>query len=261
MLELVDTHCHIHFSDYELNTEDVIKDAFDSKVTRLIAVGCTLEDSVAAVELAKNHNNIWASTGIHPHEAKRYVNDKHALSQFRDLVKDVSARRVLVAIGETGLDYHYMHSSKTDQIEMLKFQLEIGLEYNLPFIFHVREAFDDFWAIIDEYKGVRGVLHSFTSDRRQLDESLSRGLNIGLNGIITFSKDSSLTEVAKHVPLSKLLLETDAPFLTPVPFRGTICQPKHVCVVVEFLSTIRGESQEQIARQTTANAKKLFAIS
>ena len=219
-------------------------------------MGCTLSDSQAGVEMAGRHKNIWASIGLHPHEGAIYVHDTHALQQFRELAKHIK----VVAIGETGLDYHYMHSSKEDQRKLLRFQLDLALEHNLPLIFHVREAFDDFWRILDDYKGVRGVVHSFSSHMVDLDQILKRGLYVGLNGIMTFTKDKEQLAAAKAIPLEKLLLETDAPFLTPTPYRGTICQPKHVVVVAEFLSSLREEQLNALAEQTTHNAQTLFGL-
>jgi TatD DNase family protein len=126
--------------------------------------------------------------------------------------------------------------------------------------FHVRQAFDDFWPIFDSYKGIRGVVHSFTDSRQQLDEILRRGLSVGLNGITTFTKNPEYLEVIKAVPLDRLMVETDAPFLTPTPFRGTICEPRHVRVTSEFLADLRNETYEQFANETTHNACQLFGL-
>lgn len=256
MNELVDTHCHVHFPDYELDADQVIADAIDAGVTRMICVGCTLADSKLGVEMATKHRSIWASIGIHPHEAKLYVGDEKALQEFRDL----ASKPRVVAIGEIGLDYYYGHSPKEDQAEMLRFQLTVAQEHDLPVIFHVRDAFDDFFAILDDFEGIRGVIHSFTANRATLDKCLSRGLYIGLNGIMTFTKDQNQLDAARALPLNRLLLETDAPFLTPVPYRGTICQPKHVGVTAEFLSRLRGETLERLCAETTQNAKALFKL-
>lgn len=256
MNELVDTHCHVHFPDYELDADQVIADAIDAGITRMICVGCTLADSKLGVEMAAKHRSIWASIGIHPHEAKLYVEDEKALQEFRDL----ASKPRVVAIGEIGLDYYYGHSPKEDQAEMLRFQLTVAQEHDLPVIFHVRDAFDDFFAILDDFEGIRGVIHSFTANRATLDKCLSRGLYIGLNGIMTFTKDQNQLDAARALPLNRLLLETDAPFLTPVPYRGTICQPKHVGVTAEFLSRLRGETLERICAETTQNAKALFKL-
>lgn len=255
-MELVDTHCHIQFSDYQLNTESVIADAVNDDVTRLMSVGCTLEDSLAAIDLASKHDNIWATIGLHPHEAKQYINNSDALGRFSDL----ATQPKVVAIGEAGLDYYYHHSPVEDQIKLLKFQLDLASQHDLPMIFHVREAFDDFWQILKDYPDVRGVVHSFSVSPKELDRVLSHNLLVGLNGIMTFTKDPAQIEAAKAVPLDKLLIETDAPFLTPVPFRGTICQPKHARVVARFLADLRGISLDRLANVTTSNAIKLFNL-
>jgi TatD DNase family protein len=127
-------------------------------------------------------------------------------------------------------------------------------------IFHVREAFDDFWPVFDQYKGIRGVLHSFTDSVANLEKAVARGLYIGVNGIATFAKDDKKTVMYRTIPQRSLLLETDAPFLTPIPFRGTINEPKHIRVVAEFLAKLRGEDLETLAGATTSNAKTLFNV-
>lgn len=255
-MQFVDTHCHIHFPDYELNADQVWQQAEAEGVTRLLAVGCTLTDSKLATEFAVSHNNVWATIGLHPHEGAEYVHDDHALQQFRELVN----KPKVVAIGETGLDYHYMHSTKEDQKKLFRFQLDLAAEHNLPLVFHVREAFDDFWKILDEYRSLRGVVHSFSAGQKDLENILARDLYVGVNGIATFTKNTDQLEAYKKIPLKKLLLETDAPFLTPTPYRGTICQPKHVVVTAKFLSELRNEALEELAVVTTNNAINLFGL-
>lgn len=255
-MNFVDTHCHIHFDDYGLEPDEVIEAAIEDGVTKMLCVGCTLKDSQLGVKFVKNQENCWATIGLHPHEASVYVGDQNALQQFSDL----ATRPKVVAIGETGLDYHYNHSPKKDQIKLLEFQLQLARKHSLPVIFHVRDAYDDFWPIFDNFRGTEGVIHSFSATTRELEEILSRGLHVGLNGIMTFTKDNEQLNAAKVVPLQKLLLETDAPFLTPVPFRGTICQPKHVRVTAEFLANLRGQTLEELAAATTRNAEQLFKL-
>jgi TatD DNase family protein len=254
-IQLVDTHCHIHFPNFELPEQEVIAAANQAGVTRLMAVGCTLEDSKLAIKLAARYDHIWASIGLHPHEGKEYVNDDVALQEFHAL----AGKPKVVAIGETGLDFYYNHSSKEDQIKLLRFQLTVAQEHNLPVIFHVRDAFEEFWPVYDEFKP-KGVIHCFSAGAKELDQILSRGLYVGLNGIMTFTKNAEQLEAAKAIPLQKLVLETDAPFLTPTPYRGTICEPKHVAVTAKFLSNLRSESLEELARVTTANAVGLFNL-
>lgn len=255
-MQFVDTHCHIHFPDYELDPVEVIENAKADGVEKLLCVGCTLPDSALAVEFAKRYDNIWATVGLHPHEGAKYVHDHEALAQFRSLV----SKPKVVAIGETGLDYHYMHSPKEDQEKLLRFQMDIAVEHNLPLIFHIRDAFDDFWKIFDQYKDIQGVVHSFSANREELDQILERNLYIGVNGIVTFTKFANQLEAVRAIPLEKLLLETDAPYLTPVPFRGKIGEPKYTRVTAEFLSHLRGETLEELATATSQNAAKLFNL-
>lgn len=255
-MQLFDTHCHIHFPDYELDPDEVRLAAAADGVTRLLCVGCTLADSKAAVAYAKDTEGVWATIGLHPHEGAVYVHDHKALQRFRELADEPE----VVAVGETGLDYYYNNSPKADQEKLMRFQLDLAVERGLPLIFHVRDAFPDFWKIFDEYKGLRGVVHSFSATPKELDQALSRGLYIGLNGIMTFTKDDKQLDAARRVPLERLLIETDAPFLTPKPFRGKICEPKHVRVTAEFLAGLRDESLENLADATTHNARELFNI-
>lgn len=270
-MQLTDTHCHIQEATPILKGDEfmhnkwhkagfhdpkiLIANARDAGVTRLLCVGTTLDDSRLAVDLVKKHDNCWASVGIHPHESEDHNSNEH-LEAFTALAQQPK----VVAIGECGLDYYYENSPKKHQCEILEFQLDLAKKLNLPLIFHVRDAFDDFLALFDQFSGLRGVVHSFTADSKTLDKCLSRGLYIGLNGIMTFTKDEAQLEAAKKVPLDKLLLETDAPFLTPHPYRGTICEPKHIRLTAEFLSNLRGESLENVAARTTQNAISLFNL-
>lgn len=270
-MEFVDTHCHIHEAGTNKTGDQFMRDKWDkggftdpkalianalkSEVTKLLCVGCTLADSQMAVALAQKDAHCWATIGIHPHEAKDHL-DATSQATFATLVTE----RKVVAIGECGLDYYYSHSPKVDQIKLLKFQLELAQKHRLPMIFHIRDAFEDFWPVYDSYRGIRGVVHSFSSSLRDLDDIVSRGLYVGLNGIMTFTKSPDQLEAAQKVPLDRLLLETDAPFLTPVPFRGKVGEPKYVRTVAEFLSQLRGESLEALAHATTHNAIGLFNL-
>jgi TatD DNase family protein len=256
IMRFVDTHCHVHFADYEHDADVVLAKAAHNGVTKVICVGCTLHDSQAGVEFARTREGVWASIGLHPHEGSVYVDDHHALQQFRELVN----KPKVIAIGETGLDYYYEHSSREIQQKLLRFQLDLAVEHDLPLIFHVRDAFEDFWRIFDEYKGLRGVVHSFTATEKELNDILSRGLYVGFNGILTFTKKQEQLGAAKKAPIERILVETDAPFLTPVPFRGKLCEPGHVIVTAEFLSYIRGENLELLSAATTQNAERLFNI-
>jgi TatD DNase family protein len=255
-MRLVDTHCHIHSLDYQLDREQVIKDAADDGVDKLICVGTDIEDSKLASKFAENHENVWNSIGIHPHESDRYYLNQEKLSEFKRLVNNSK----VIAIGECGLDYYYNHSKKESQLEIFKLQIELALENDLPLIFHIREAFDDFWRIIDTYSIKKAVIHSFTDSQRNLEIALTKGFYIGVNGISTFTKNDTQLKMYKSIPADQLVLETDSPYLTPSPFRGNICQPKHVKVTANFLANLRNDSIENLSNQTTINAQNLFNI-
>lgn len=274
MIELIDTHCHVHEAlqhidhadesvhdawqrDGRVRNPDVmIAEAKEAGVTKMLCIGCTAEDSALAVEFVQSRPGTWASIGIHPHEARHYMNDPATLKAFAAL----ATKPKVVAVGECGLDYFYTKSTKANQEKILRFQIELALEHNLPIAFHVREAFGDFWPILDDYKGVRGVIHSFTATVRELEQILARGLYVGLNGIMTFTKRPEQLAAAKAVPLERLVLETDAPFLTPEPYRGKVCESKHVRLTAEFLARLRGETLEALAHSSTMNATALFSF-
>ncbi len=268
-LEFFDTHCHVHeitadltpvhdkwFADKaERSAESVLAAACGAGVTRMLAIGTTLADSKLAVQFAGAHEGVWASIGIHPHEAKDHVRAE-VQAEFAALI----AQPKVVAVGECGLDYFYGLSPKADQEAVLRFQIELALKHDAPLSFHVREAFDDFWPIFESYQGVRGVLHSFTDTQDNLERALGHGLYIGVNGIATFTRDEAQHVIYRTIPQHRLLLETDAPFLTPKPFRGKVCEPKHVVHTAEFLAGLRGESVAGLASATTTNAQELFRI-
>lgn len=248
---LIDTHCHIHELDYPLPLADVLQRAHDAGVDKMICVGTSEASSVEAVELAAKYDHLYASVGVHPHDTK----DGYA--QIAEL-----AKQGVVAVGEVGLDYYYNHSPRDVQIAALESQIQTALDNNLPIIFHVREAFDDFWPVFDNFQSaswrIRGVLHSFTDTQQNLDQAFSRGLYVGINGISTFTKDPAQQKMYASIPLERMLLETDAPFLTPTPYRGTINEPAFVSEVAKFHAKIRGIDPDEVAVATTANATTLF---
>lgn len=253
---LVDTHCHIHEPDYPLDVDDVITRARQAGVVRMICVGTSETDSQQAIEFASNHDGIFASAGVHPHHAI------DGLGQLPEIIRFAVSDHKLVAIGEIGLDYHYNYSPRDAQIQVLQAQIELALKHDLPIIFHVREAFDDFWPIFDNFQSsprrIRGVLHGFTDNQTNADAGLERGLYMGVNGYSTFTKDNSQKTMFATLPLNKLLLETDAPFLTPVPFRGKVNEPAFVKTIAEYCGVIRQISVDEVANVTTTNAQTLF---
>ncbi|MFZ1360486.1 MAG: TatD family hydrolase [Candidatus Saccharimonadales bacterium] len=248
---LIDTHCHIH--DYEFFTDDLAEDVYRrarQQAISMLCVGTTQPDSRRAVEFVAQRDGVWAVVGVHPHEAKDGVGDIGLLLSEQP--------QNVVGIGEIGLDYYYNHSSRDAQVVVLEQQLQWARDYNLPVSFHVREAYDDFWPIFDNFSGIRGVLHSFTDLPVHMEKALERGLYIGVNGISTFARDKQ--DMFASLPLAHMLLETDAPFLTPIPKRGTMNEPVFVTYVAKHHAALREISVEELASVTTANARALFAL-
>ncbi len=268
MSYLIDSHCHIQLINQQnqdptsllwskkasVNVDQVLKDAIDNNVKSFIVVGCSLTDSILAVNLAKKYPFVYPSIGIHPHEAETLNSD--IMLKFEELCSTEQIK----AIGECGLDFFYQHASKNKQITALIWQLELAKKYNLPIIFHVRSAFDDFWPIYDKYRPLRGVLHSFTDTRANLEKALDRDLLIGVNGIATFSKDPDQIEMYRSIPLDNLILETDSPYLTPVPVRGTINEPKNVLIITHFIAKLKNKSFAEITLKTNKNTINLFNL-
>lgn len=248
---LIDTHCHIH-EPYELPIDEVVARATGAGVGAYICVGTSEASSRQAIEYSEVHDESYASIGVHPHDTK------DGYSAIADIAAEGSNK--LVAVGEIGLDYFYSHSPRETQIEALKAQIEVALRHDLPIIFHVREAFDDFWPIFESYPGIRGVLHSFTDSKENMKKAVAKGLYIGVNGISTFTKDEAQKQMFDAIPLDKILFETDAPFLTPTPYRGKVNEPAYVRIVAEYHAQRRGISLEEIAKASTANARALFTI-
>lgn len=253
-MNFVDTHCHPYFDNFD-DPESLLAEAAALGIDRIIAVGTTLVDSQKAISFAQAHKNVWASGGVHPHDAEGF--NQKSTEEFKSLLKQPK----VIAVGEIGLDFYKDYSPRDAQKSVLKAQIEAGLDSGLPFIFHVREAFEDFFKIIDRYPRLPGVVHSFSAQPKELEQILERGLYVGLNGIMTFTKDEQQLQSAKQVPANRLLLETDAPFLAPKPFRGKTCEPKHLLATAEFLAELRGEQVEELANYTTKNAMELFKIS
>ena len=269
-MEFIDSHCHIQsigddiidhsaklWSKSHLSVDEVIKNAREVNVSTLIIVGCNLRDSKRAQQLAQQYSGLYATIGIHPHEAQDFLKTSNAKEVFEKLL---SLDKV-VAIGECGLDYFYNYSDHRSQLEVLKFQIEMALKYNLPLIFHVREAFRDFWPILEAYKqNFRAVLHSFGDNLENLTVALGKNFMIGVNGISTFVKEESRKEIFKQIPLDNLMFETDSPYLTPIPFRGSINEPKYIPIIANYLADLRGEDLTEIALKSTNNTKRLFGL-
>jgi len=254
---LIDTHTHLDDARYDSDRDAMIARARQAGVERFVTIGCDLATSRAAVALADQHQFVYASIGVHPHEVK------HISEGWYDEFRRLARNNKVVAYGEIGLDYHYNHSSPKDQRERFREQIQLARELHLPIIIHTREAQDDTITILKEEKAaeVGGVFHCFSGDAWLAQDALEMGFYLSFSGILTFQNATMLRDIAKHTPLDRLLVETDCPYLTPVPHRGKRNEPAYVAHVAKQLAAIHPElSPEEIEQHTTENAKRLFKI-
>lgn len=238
---LIDSHCHLHDREFftEAQAEEMIKRAHGKNVEKIICIGTSHEDSLVARDFANTHNDIYWTYGIHPENADKQLETR--------LEGDLP-----IAIGEVGLDYHYDGYNREAQIRLFEQMLQLAVDNDLPISFHVREAFDDFFPVVANFPKVRGVVHSFTDSKKILKRILDEtDFYIGVNGLATYS-------TLPIPPLDRILLETDAPFLTPVPFRGIINEPRYIYNIAEWLSNRLSLEFKIIEEETTENARKLF---
>lgn len=255
----IDTHTHPQMDQYDVDREEAIQRALENNI-QMICVGVDLESSRQAVELAKQHHGVWASVGLHPNDN---LDEDYDQAPYERLALHAK----VVAIGEIGLDY-YRTPDKGQQIkqkERFKKQLELAVELDKPVIIHCRDAHEDMQEILEAFQGdssgsssLRGVIHSFTGTWADAQCYLELGFHIGLNGIITFARQYD--DTATSVPLDRILLETDSPYLTPEPFRGKRNESLYLSYIAEKLAKLRSLSVEEVARQTTVNATRLFGL-
>lgn len=276
---LIDTHCHLH--DLEWFTPDqqaeFLQHAHDSGVEKVICIGTNHEDSLNALSFAAQHSGVYWTYGIHPEFADTNIPIPMEAISFFERIKRAKAERAegdtrkdglstgsrrkadslldtgLIGIGEIGLDYHYEGYDRNAQIRLFEQMLQLALDHNLPVSLHIREAFSDAFDVLDNFPHVKGVIHSFTGSKKELKKALEREFYIGVNGLTTYT-------TPPLPPLDRILLETDAPFLTPVPFRGTINQPGYVKQIAAYLATKLKVAELEIAEQTTKNARQVFHI-
>lgn len=251
---MIDTHTHINCIE-EISVEDVIKNALDNGVEKLIVPAAYPTDIEVVKELAQKYENVYGLLGVHPSEVKGWNDD------LIDKIKEYSKSSKIVGIGEIGLDYYWDKSFNDLQKEVFIKQVKLANELNFPISVHDREAHKDTFDILTEYnKNSAVVMHCFSGSVEFMKECVKQGWYIAIGGVVTFKKAIKMKEVAKEVPLDKLLLETDAPYLTPVPYRGKTNQPAYVKYVAEEIASIRGISFEEVDEITTQNAKKVFSL-
>lgn len=255
---LIDSHCHLDMEDFGADRSAVLTRAATAGIRNVITVGAggPLDANFAAVRLANTHDALFATVGIHPHEAST-VNES-----VIDTVTELARDPKVVAIGETGLDYHYDHSARPQQREAFRQFIRLARRVRLPIVVHLRAADDDAMQILreEEARDVGGVIHCFSSDARSARAFLDLGLYLSFSGIVTFKNADAVREAAALVPRDRVLVETDAPFLAPVPFRGRRNEPALVVYTAALLAQLRGQSIDAIAADTEVNTQRLFRL-
>ena len=253
---LIDSHCHLEYKGLVEDQSGVLSRAREAGVGQFLNISTKQSEWQQVVGSAMREDDVWASVGIHPHEA-----DAHEDLGAGVLLRTTENSRV-IAIGETGLDYYYDHSDRKVQQDLFRMHIGVARETQLPLIIHTRDAEADTLAILQDELGegaFPALIHCFTASAEFGAKVLEMGLTISLSGIVTFKNAKDLQEVAKTIPQERLLVETDSPFLSPVPHRGKPCEPAFVANTAQFLADLRGEEFEELAAYTSANFAKLFS--
>src|SRR5690625_78572 len=253
---LFDTHVHLNARQFKEDREDVIERAFEEDVHQMVVVGFDEETNPLAIEIAEQYDSIYASVGWHPVDAINYKED-HLV-----YLEELSNHPKVVALGEMGLDYHWDTSPKSVQEKVFREQIQLAKEIHMPIIIHNRDATDDVIRILQEEKAgeVGGIMHCYSGTVEQLQPCLDMNFYISLAGPVTFKNAKKLKEVAKYIPLERLLIETDAPYLAPHPYRGKRNEPAYVTKVAEEIAALRGMEYETICKITTENAMRIYRI-
>lgn len=245
----VDTHCHIFKSDYD-NIDEVLNNASNNNVKYYINNGSDREYNKEVLELVKQYDNMYGALGIHPETV-----DDYSLDDI-EFIKNNLSNEKIVAIGEIGLDYHYTKENKDEQIKLLEMQLSLAEEYNLPVIIHSRDATEDTINTLKKFN-CRGTIHSFSGSLETAKIYIKMGYLLGVNGVITF-KNCNIKDVIKVVGLDNIVLETDSPYLTPVPYRGMQNNPSHILDIAKFVSELYNISLEELSYRTNENIKRMY---
>ena len=251
-MSLIDSHCHLNYPGLVEDEAGVLSRARERGVKGFLNISTRQREWGDVVAAAERHTDVWATIGVHPHEADQHP-DVDAAS-----LETAAAHPRVIALGECGLDYHYDKSDHTAQQDRFRAHIQAARSTGLPIVIHTRDAEEDTVAILREEQGVTGVLHCFAGSRWLAEQGLELGLAISLSGIVTFKNARDLQETAKVVPDDKLLVETDAPFLAPVPNRGKPCEPAFVADTAAFVAQLRGVSADELARKTSENFFRLF---
>lgn len=251
----VETHTHLDL--IKRNAQEVVRDAAEKKVTKMVTIGIDLESSKIALEFASLFEGVHAAIGFHPHESKFL--DEENLKELEKLA--IAKKNEVVAIGETGLDYYWNHSTLPCQMEAFKKQINLAGKLNLPLIIHDRDAHQDTLKILaEEAKGLKILLHCFSGDLNMAKVCIERGYYLGIGGVVTFNNAKKLRAIVEEISLENLVLETDSPYLAPHPFRGKPNEPKYIPLIAEKIAEIKGISLGKVAKTTSKTAQEFFGI-
>lgn len=249
----IDTHCHV-FNEYYNNIDEIVFRAKLNGVNKIIVNGCDYKSNLEVLELIKKYDIIYGAIGFHPTELEEFD------ELYFNFIEENINNKKIVAIGEIGLDYHYDDTDKEKQKMVFKRQLDIAQKYNKPIIVHSRDSIGDTYNILKEYK-LKGSIHCFSGSVEMAREFIKLGYYIGIGGIVTYKNAKTIKEVVKDIPLSYIILETDSPYLAPVPYRGSDNEPSYVPVIANEISMLKDVSISEISRVTTSNAEGLFDFS
>ncbi|GAB5489820.1 MAG: TatD family hydrolase [Phototrophicaceae bacterium] len=259
---LIDTHCHLNFERYDADRDDIVQKAIDNGVTRIIIPAVDIESAEQALALSEQYEGVFVAVGVHPNSTADFDADDLAK------IEALSHHEKVISIGEIGIDYHWDKSPKAKQRESFEAQLELASQRELPVIIHNREASEDVMDVLEQWvknlpeslKERPGVLHSFSAPPEIAERALAIGFYLGFTGPITFKNAEDLRRVVRTVPLHRILVETDGPFLTPHPYRGKRNKPEYIPLIADRLAGLHNLSLEDMARQTTENAIRLFNL-
>tara|TARA_B110000014_G_C20124200_1_gene597483 strand:- start:3309 stop:4067 length:759 start_codon:yes stop_codon:yes gene_type:complete len=247
---MIDTHCHLYDKKLYTNLDEIIANASEANINKMICIGDNLITSEQSIQLSEKYPNIYATIGIHPHEAK------NAPENYLDIIKQKNEHNKVVAIGEIGLDYHYNFSAPNIQKKIFLEQLKLAKTLNLPAVIHCRDSYEDLYEIILKSKNTKGVIHCFSGNLEFAHKIIELGYYISFTGMITFVKE--LEHIIKNVDLKHILVETDSPYLAPIPYRGKVNQPAYVNKVAEKIADIKNISIQEVDTVTSNNASLLF---
>jgi TatD DNase family protein len=255
----VDTHCHLNYPEFS-DLDAVLQRAADQGVKGFVTINCRLDEIPAIQKIANHHPSIFASVGIHPNDISNHLKEL-SFDEIQSILEKALTHSKVVGIGETGLDYYYENSKKDDQKKSFEMHIDFAIRHDIPVIIHTRSAQEDTLDILSNFPNVKGIFHCFSENKYFLKRALDIGFYVSFSGIVTFQKSTDIQESVIYCPMDRLLIETDSPYLAPVPHRGKKNEPAFVYHVAQKISDLKNMSLDNIGHHTTHNAQKVFNVS